>query len=66
MSLWFWEQMDMTGRWSPVTAPLKPPLKADRLKRSTSIGDKVRALKEVAPGHEGLSLDALQAIYGEK
>lgn len=69
MSLWYFETMTLTGRWSPNTALIPPQVsrkkgRPDRIGGDT--GPRIRHLVEIAPDHHRLPLDQLAAIYGTK
>ena len=65
MIRWFYETRQM-DRWTPHLSADKPDLHDDmHIKRVGGIGPKVRAHPvQIRETDTGLTLDALQAIYG--
>lgn len=70
MSLWYYETVTMTGRWSPCTAPTRPDTVTHgghlRIKRMNGIGARIRRIAEVPQGLSDLPLDDLRRhLWGE-
>jgi hypothetical protein len=70
MSLWYFETVSMTGRWSPCTAPEKPEIVNigghEREKRVSGIGPRIRRIVQVPEGLRDLALSELQRhLWGE-
>lgn len=58
--MWYFEELKL-GQWRPRTSALEPSkIGPEGEKRN------MRFLKEVAPEHRGMSLDALRAIYTDE
>lgn len=66
-ALWFCETQLADGTWAPRTADRPTVRKSGGVEYASEYGPRLRAgWKPVAIWHEHLSLDELQAIYGEK
>ena len=63
---WYYEQMTMTGTWSPVLTSAKPDYQVKagkaRLRGLTGWSPRVRAIQPVPANLQGMTLSALQAL----
>lgn len=68
MTLFYYETVGITGRWSPCTTPGEPATvyKGGHLReqRLSGVGNRIRCISAVAPEHRGLTLNQLATIYG--
>lgn len=64
-TIWYYETVSALGRWSPCTSPLRPETVRMgghlRLRKSESVGPRIRAIVEVPAHLANLTLDELQA-----
>ena len=70
MTLWYYETVTMTGRWSPCTAPEKPDSATQgghlRLRMVSGYGPRIRRIVEVPAGLADLLLNDLrEALWGD-
>lgn len=61
--MFYYEQANRRGEWTPVKAAVAPRVRDGRIKKAGFVGPRVRAVTRIADDHRNLTLDQLAAVY---